>query len=98
MKPAPHRRKVPYFPTPPPVSRSETTNRSAVQASEHGGNCSAARSVYGRGGDILNLTSNVLLLIALFVITLVLPACDVKPAGNEPNVFDDGDEDETLFV
>jgi hypothetical protein len=46
----------------------------------------------------LNLTSNVLLLIALFVITLVLPACDVKPAGNEPNVFDDGDEDETLFV
>jgi hypothetical protein len=46
----------------------------------------------------MNLTSNVFVLIALFVIVLVLPACDVRPAGNEPNVFDAGDEDDTLFV
>ncbi len=47
---------------------------------------------------MLNLTSNVFLLIALFVIVLVLPACDARPSGNEPNVFDASDEDDELFV
>ncbi len=98
MKLAPYRVFAPYACTVPPVSTGETINRSAICASRHTRNSLLVHSVYGRGGHMLNLTSNVFLLIALFVIVLVLPACDARPSGNEPNVFDASDEDDELFV